>query len=458
MKFYNRQKEIEILNKIKTDFRIAVLGRRRIGKTRLIEHFYGDNCLTFFIPAEKPEKEIINDWSRENAQLNLPQVSTLAEFFEFVFFHLHSNVIFIDELQNVLRVNKSFIFDLQRLIDKYKPKLVVSGSFISMMKKIVQEYKSPLYGRFDYIIFLKEFDFQTIYDICRDIKVSFDEALLFYFIFGGIPKYYELIEKSKNIDVEEVIFDLFVKYPRPLYEEVRTMLKEEFGGEYKTFFSILSAISQGKNKQSEIANYLGRKQTEITKYLQILRKDFELIERRIPVVGGEKRGIYAIKNNIVSFWFGVLWRYNELIETGNEAEVVISVKKIINNYFSFAFENLVRELLVLKELKIPFEFSKIGIQWGRFKGEKGKNTYEIDIVALNEPKKYILFGECKWQEGVDAEKAVFDLTQKSQFVDWNKTSRKEYYAIFAKSFGKKVKAENVLLFDLQDMEKSIKMH
>ncbi len=457
MKFYNREAEIAIFNRLKKDFRIAVLGRRRVGKTKLIEHFYAEKCLTLFVSAEKSEKEIILSWIREYHQFNLPQVNTLNEFFEFLFVHLADKIIFIDELQNVIKVNKSFLFDLQRLIDKYKPKLIVSGSLISMMKSIVQDYKSPIYGRFDYIIHLKELDFKTVCKICRELKLDIKTIFILYFVFGGIPKYYELLEKLDHFEVNDIFLDLFVKYPRPLYEEVRTMLKEEFGSEHKTFFSILSAISQGKNKQSEIADCVGRKPTEITKYLLTLRKDFEIIERKLPVIGGEKRGLYFIKNNIFSFWFSTVWRYNEMLETGNESEVLVSVKKILNNHYAFAFENIIRELISSETLKIPFESSKIGSQWGKFKGEKGKNTYEIDVVALNEKTKDILFGECKWQENVSPEEILEEISKKAKFVNWNDNERNEIYAIFAKSFKNKIKEWNgkkVICYDLNDISES----
>jgi len=453
MKFYNREEEIKILNNIKRDFRIAVIGRRRIGKTTLVESFYKRNCITFFIPAEKAEKEIINDWIIEYSGLHLPKVDNFKEFFDFIFFHFKDKVIFIDEIQNLLKVNKSFFFDLQRQIDKYKPKLVVSGSLISSMKKIIEDYKSPIYGRFDFIIKLKELDFKTVYKICRDLNLDIEQTFMLYSIFGGIPKYYELIEKLKTFKFEEFVLDSFVKYPRPLYEEIRTMLREEFGKEYKTFFSILSAISQGKNKLSEIANYIGKEQTGITKYLAILRHDFELIERKVPAISG-KKGIYALKNNIFLFWLNNVWRYAQLLEIREEDKAVEIIKKNLNKHISLVFEKIIHDLLALKIIPLQFTFTKLGNQWGKIKDmPKGKNTYEIDLIGLNEQAKKILFVECKWRDNIDAGRVLAELKEKSKYVNWHNDERKEYFAIFAKSFKKKIKEKNVLLFDLKDIAK-----
>jgi hypothetical protein len=41
-------------------------------------------------------------------------------------------------------------------------------------------------------------------------------------------------------------------------------------------------------------------------------------------------------------------------------------------------------------------------------------------------------------------------------VQWHTTTRKEHYAIFAKSFKKKTKEKNVYCFDLKDLKKAFK--
>ncbi len=464
MRFYNREEEIKLLGEIKKDFRVAVIGRRRIGKTRLVEHFYKNESITFFMPAEKAEKEIIKDWVEEYPLLHLPKVESFKEFFDFIFVHFKNKIIFLDEIQNSLKINKSFIFDLQRAIDKYKPKLVISGSLISVMKKITEDYRSPLYGRFDFIIKLKELDFKTVYKICIDLGLSIEDTFKLFAIFGGIPKYYELIEKIKTFNFENFVLDMFIKYPRPLYEEVRTMLKEEFGSEHKTFFSIISSISQGKNKSSEIADFIGKKQTEITKYLHMLREDFEIIKREMPIID-KKKGIYEIINNIFYFWFKNIWKYNQLLETGNEDQAVDILQKNLNKNISLKFENIIIKLIKSKIINLPFLPENIGKQWGKFKGEKGKNTYEIDIVALNKKEKKILFIECKWKNKIDALKIVKKLKEKAEYVVWpaenNMKDRKEYFAVFAKSFKNKIKefeGKKVYCFDLKDIEKALKKY
>ena len=52
---------------------------------------------------------------------------------------------------------------------------------------------------------------------------------------------------------------------------------------------------------------------------------------------------------------------------------------------------------------------------------------------------------------MNAKKILHDLKEKSEHVQWNNNARKEYFAIFAKSFKEKIKEYGVMLFDLDDI-------
>ena len=78
---------------------------------------------------------------------------------------------------------------------------------------------------------------------------------------------------------------------------------------------------------------------------------------------------------------------------------------------------------------------------------------EIDLIALNEQERKIMFVECKWKSNVNAKKVLVELKEKAKSVEWHKKNRKEYYCIFAKSFKRKLKVKDVFLFDLKDFKK-----
>lgn len=461
MEFKNREKELGFLNSIRRPVRLAVVGRRRIGKTTLVEHFFKDR-ITLFLSAEKTEREIIGGWVEEHKnRLYLPAVSTLNEFFEYLFEKEKERVVFIDEMQNVLKVNRSFLFDLQRLLDKHKDvNIVVSGSYVSIMKKLIEDYKSPLYGRFDFTIKLREFDFHTVAGICRDFGYSVEDAIRFYSVFGGVPKYYEALERLGFPGFMKAVESLFVVYPRPLGEEVRTMLREEFGKEHKMFFSILSSISIGKNALKEISEYTNRKQSGLTKYLSLLKDDFEMITREIPVTEKKsKKGGYRITSNVFHFWLYFIWRNYSMLEENRDEALLKKVSNEIESYIGKRFEEIAKELLRTESGKLPFIPERIGRQWGKIpQMPSGRNQYEIDIVGLNEQTREIFFCECKWEDLSikEANKIISELKEKAEAVQWNIERRHEYFGVVARKIKDKetLRKNGVVALDLSDFFKS----
>jgi AAA+ ATPase superfamily predicted ATPase len=110
----------------------------------------------------------------------------------------------------------------------------------------------------------------------------------------------------------------------------------------------------------------------------------------------------------------------------------------------------------LKELNIqnrlPFTFSKIGRWW-----RKGS---EIDIIAINEDSKNVLFGECKWQNRKTGIDVLATLLDKSATVDWNINDRTDHFTVISKSgFTKKAEEfavqNNFMLHTLQDLKRTL---
>ncbi len=141
-------------------------------------------------------------------------------------------------------------------------------------------------------------------------------------------------------------------------------------------------------------------------------------------------------------------------EIKNYSVIREKINSDIASFIGQSFEHVCKELLLKmnREKKAPIFFERLGRQWGKFKGENGRDAYEIDIVAINEKTKDILFCECKWQEKADARKILAELKEKAKYVQWNSEKRSEYYAIFAKSFKEKIKEQNTTFFDLADLQ------
>jgi len=178
--------------------------------------------------------------------------------------------------------------------------------------------------------------------------------------------------------------------------------------------------------------------TNLPKYLRTLKK-MRIIKEERSVLG--KSRIIKIADNYFNFWIRFVHPFREEIELG----VFSFPEEKFNTYLGEVFEEVCKEFLIETRF---FPFTKIGRWWHKDR--------EIDLVALNEKTKEILFGECKWQSKVNALKIAKELAEKSQYVPWHNGERKETFAIFAKSFSKKIEefeGKKVYCYDLKDLKK-----
>jgi hypothetical protein len=242
-----------------------------------------------------------------------------------------------------------------------------------------------------------------------------------------------------------------------LSEEGKAILVSEFGSDYKTYYSVMEAISSGKTRLSEIATAFENDMILANRYIDMIRREYELVAKVSPIADAadSKRGKYEIKNNFFRFWFRFIKRHESLVEQGRTKELEEIIREEFNAFAGRSFEDLCARLIKDGRLGLPFVPQAAGRQWGAFRGESGRNEYEIDIAAFNEKTSQILFAECKWKDNVDAAEVLRLLKEKAAHVNWKAGKRKEYFAVFAKSFKKTAAEKDVLCIDLKDIEKAL---
>ena len=180
--FIGRERELDALNKLyrSNKFEFAVIyGRRRVGKTALINEFIGDKKAIYFMGVESNAKQNLENFSKSIIEF-ASGIETESSFLSFqaaleYVFKLAKNeriILAIDEYPYVARSSKSLASTLQLLIDKYKDNsnlmLILCGSSMSYMEDHVLAYKAPLYGRRTAQIKLLPFDFE---ETCRYLKI-----------------------------------------------------------------------------------------------------------------------------------------------------------------------------------------------------------------------------------------------------------------------------------------------
>ncbi len=357
MKFYNREKEITLLKKIKKQSlkkstMTFMMGRRRIGKTKLIAQTFEKDLLYFFV-AKKNETLLCEEYVQQITQQSqghiVGELLTFAHVFEYLMQLSISKplTLAIDEFQEFFSINPSIYSDMQNIWDRYKDKskmnLILSGSIYSLMTKIFEHHQEPLYGRADYKIVLHPFNSLTLEEIYRDFVGSQFESsdlLALYTLTGGVAKYIELLVDQKAFTFTKMITAI-VSEGSAFVTEGRDVLIEEFGKEYSTYFSILGLIANSKTSRPEMESIL---QKNIGGYLERLEQDFNIIQRIKPILSkpGSRTQKYCIEDNFLNFWFRFIYKNQSAIEIGNYAYVRQIVKRDFPTYSGYFLEKYFR--------------------------------------------------------------------------------------------------------------------
>lgn len=399
MLFYDRKTELKVLRDTREQASqrgrmTFIVGRRRVGKTRLIREAFSPEDLVYFFVAKKNEALLCEEYCTiiqdSLGTRIIGNLSTFSQVFEYLL-ELSANRPFtlaIDEFQEFVTINPSVYSEIQHLWDTYKERakmnLVLCGSVYSLMKRIFENSKEPLFGRADRKILLKPLGVPVLKKIMTDHNPDFSPRdLLFFFILtGGIAKYIELLVDQQAMSLDQMIRAVLDEHSFFLYEG-RDVLIDEFGRDHATYFSILSLIAGSRTSRPEMESTLGR---NIGGHLDRLEKDYGIIHRVRPLFAkpGSRNQKYAIEDNFLNFWFRFIFKNLSAVEMGNLNYVRMIVQRDLDTYCGPFLEKY-----FIHELELSGLFNRIGPSW-----ERG-NANEIDIVAVNDMKKQLLFAEVK---------------------------------------------------------------
>ncbi len=445
MKFYDRDEEIKVLedaySRHGSDM-IVVNGRRRVGKSRLVDEFSRGKKSIKIMIVPKEEKQIAEDMEEEiRAKTGYsPSFESFKGAMEYLFVN-NTKFIFLDEFPNVLSAGKAIPYELQMLWDKYKEQkevmLVISGSYASMMDKLTTRKRAPLFNRATATLNLRELQFGTVVKILKDMGIDDPkEQIKYYCVFGGVPYYYMLLEKLGRKDWSDAISALFFDAGAQLHEEGENILRQEFGNAYAKYYAVLEAIHSGHVAMNEISQSVGITQTTLAKYVKKLQSDFKLVYRVVPFGQNpmrSKKGLYFISDNTLSFWFSNVY--------GKHA---IPAREELNRFISRRFELLCKDVLIAFLEKRGENVLRSGKWWGNVKVDSGKfEQREIDLIVETEKTLYI--GECKWSELRVGPKILAHLKESANAL--NKTGRQVRFVIFSKSGFELENMDEALLFD-----------
>lgn len=463
--FIGRKYELDELEKLyrKSVFEFPVIyGRRRVGKSKLLQEFTKDKATIFFTAIESNSSKNLELLSAAIWNMLMPGIPSLPTFpsYENAFDRIidianKQKLIFvIDEYPYLASAEKSISSLLQSYIDNHFSKtnmmLILCGSSMSFMEQQVLGYQSPLYGRrtaqFKILPFgyLESAQFVPHY--------TDEEKAIVYGITGGIPKYLELIDQG--LTLKENIIELFLKPNGYLYEEPYNLLKQELR-EPANYNAIIEAIATGASRLNEIstkthmdtANLSASLRTLIS--LAIIKKETALTEEH-----NRKKTLYSLSDYMFRFWYRFIPN-NAFMITSGDAEAVYDerVKPAINDFMGSIYEEMCKQYLQRQNRQnlLPFKLQNLGRWWGN--NPLRRCEMEIDIIGINDDDGSSLYGECKFRNEPVEKEVLDELLERSMVFTKYPV---KYYILFSKSGFKEnlrqaAEHKKVMLVTLSDL-------
>lgn len=399
MKFYDREKELQILRRNwekseQKSFFTVMMGRRRIGKTALLLRTQKEQRMLYLYVSKDNEHVLVEKFQRMAAEaLGLQiygRMESFAQFFETLMQYGRDNhfTLVLDEFQNLLKVNPAIPSHIQDIWDRYhtstRVNLIACGSIFSMMHKIFDNDDEPLYGRKDCEIRLRPFRIAVIKEILRDYNPAFtsEDLLCLYMLTGGVAKYIgQLMDAGAT--TKDQMLEWVTATGSPFLSEGIELIMAEFGRDYSNYLSILQLIAGGMTVQNQIDNIIGK---NTGTYLKNLHEDYNYINRLLPMFSkpGNRNIRWTMDDCFFRFWFRFILPNQNIIEMERNDLLLEIVQRDYCDYTGLVLEQYFRQRIAEEE-----RVTSVGNYWDR----QGNN--EIDLIALNDIDRTALVAEVK---------------------------------------------------------------
>lgn len=430
--FVGRKHELATLESLyrSGSFEMVVLyGRRRVGKTFLIDEFVRDKPALYFTAQQQSDKLNLADFSKAvYAFTGMPDLTppfvSWPDALSFIAQRAKANdnrpfVFVFDEFPYAADANPSLPSALQIAIDHgflgTNVTMILSGSNEGFMETDVLGRKSPLFGRRTAQIRLLPFDYLDASAFLPNTGP--EELVRYYATFGGTP--YNLARLREGDGFEGNVLRLCFDRLGALREEPLMLLRQELR-EPALYFSILRSIASGNTTPKLIAEHAGVDPATIGKYLRTLT-NLKLIERRVPFGDNpdkSRKGMYDFSDPFFTYWFRFVGRNASIIESGISEDVArrLAFGPVFDTYVGQQFEAICLQWLIRRnaEGRLPFIATQFGKWWGN--DPVAREQTDIDVIAADPQSRRILLGECKWRNSINETKVIAQLTGRAGLV------------------------------------------
>jgi uncharacterized protein len=416
--FYGREHELlglrDILNRNRWFF-VRITGRRRIGKTTLVQQALhaapGRSVFYVQIPDSAPAgilsavHDAMDTFGLPPEQF--PRPDSLLAFARSVGQLVSSGyLVALDEFQYFSRKHLSeFTSHLQATVDELSARaeavpggLIVLGSLHAELVALLEDRDAPLYNRTTDQIELAHLDIASILAML-DVHANREpERLLFLWnLFEGVPKFYRDAYEQGVIasDRKTLLAGMFFRSSSPLRTEADNWFLSELRGRYDVVLKYVARHPGCTNADivAHVQNVSPSTAEQAGGYLKVLSERYRMIERRLPVFArpDARRGRYQLRDNFLRSWLAALHSPVSAINFRPEGALVDQADERLAQVEGHGLERLTAQLYEERSRRGIGDFALTQ----RIDGYWDRSDTEIDLVAVNDEDRVVRFATIK---------------------------------------------------------------
>jgi hypothetical protein len=413
--FYGRREQLGGLRSVlarRRFFFLKISGRRRIGKTSLVQQALllekRDKVLYFPVPDSDPAGVI--DSAREFFQsfhLGEPLPTDLRSLAACIAAAIRGGyVVALDEFQYFSRkvlyeFNSHLQVEVDRLAaeaERIRGGLIVLGSIHTEMSALLEERTAPLFNRLTDTLELGHLDIESVLEILRAHSQPTPERLLFLWnLFEGVPKFYRDGYEQDVLAAErlDVLRKLFFSSASPLRSEAENWFLRELRGRYDLVLKFIARHPGCTNGEIEAHARSEEPEGErqVGGYLKVLRERYQMVESLRPLFSKPtaRNSRYYVRDNFLRSWLAALATPVASIAFRPVEDALAEADTRLEEAEGHGLERLVGQLYEERARKHLGDFPLSE----RIRGFWDLGDTEIDLVALSESDKVVRLGTCK---------------------------------------------------------------
>jgi len=402
--FVGREQEIDVLTEPNWRQRamlVALYGRRRVGKTALVEHAYRDRTLWKFEGLENSNtKTQLSLFAKELARYT-PAASTFTirswddalrsldmALRECTKTHDQPVTVFFDEFQWMCEMKPRLVALFKYHWDNYlchhrNVTFVLCGSISSfIVKKVIQS--RALYGRVDVEMHLQPLSLSDSRRFFPE-TAPLSQCIETYMVFGGIPQY--LNELNPKLSLIQNLNEYAFKPSGYFFKEFERLFISHFAS-HPLYETILRNVGSGSLSPNDIASKCGM---ESGGGLNRLLSDLVLagfLRKCTPVDKNPSTRLvrYKLDDEYLHFYFTFIAQRSPEIVAGNVGFARITHGREFRQWQGYAFERLCRKHA--QEIATHLRFSGINYRSGEWfrRSRPEAPGAQVDLMFLRADK------------------------------------------------------------------------